>query len=108
MQSTAICLPVLWMDTGEVSTLVAMALSLFLKNSLGLSDRWAMMAFASWKHTHAVSVQISRSEVDVFGIKVDSPPPLTPSCPTEGPPDSALLPEEEEKDSCDWLDFVYD
>lgn len=43
----AVSLPVLWMDTGEVSTLVAMALSLFLKNSRGLSERWAMMAFAS-------------------------------------------------------------
>lgn len=96
------------MDTGEVSTLVAMALSLFLKNSLGLSDRWAMMAFASWKHTHAVSVQKSRSEADVFGFEVDSPPPPTPSCPAEGPPDLALLPEVEDKDSCDWLGFVYD
>lgn len=38
------------METGEVSTLMVMALSFCLKNSRGFPDRWAMMAFASWKH----------------------------------------------------------
>lgn len=44
------CLPLRWMETGEVSTLMVMALSFCLKNSRGFPDRWAMMAFASWKH----------------------------------------------------------
>lgn len=43
-------LPVLCVVTGEMSTLLAMALSLCLKYSRGLSGLWAMMAAASYKH----------------------------------------------------------
>ncbi len=43
-------LPVLWVVTGEMSTLLAVALSLSLKNSRGLQGLWAMMAAASYKH----------------------------------------------------------